>query len=394
MKQQENQPAALPPCPVYKKCGGCQLQNLSYDRQLAHKQAVVRRTCGRFGKVRPIIGMQNPYYYRNKVQAAFAVDRRGKLLSGVYQSGTRRVVPVDSCQLEDRLADAIIVWVRHALPSFHLTAYDPHTRRGFLRHVLVKRGFQSGQVMVVLVTGSPVFPSKGAFLQALLAAFPAITTVVQNVNGGPTGLVLGRQEKVLFGPGYITDTLCGLQFRISPASFYQVNPVQTEVLYATAMRYADLKPADRVLDAYCGVGTIGLVAARDCGFVTGVELNPAAVANARANATANGIRNARFVCGDAGDFMRDLAAAGETPDVVFMDPPRAGSSKAFLQSLCALAPRRVVYISCNPETLARDLFILTDGGYTVHQIQPVDMFPHTEHVETVVLMAKTERKKS
>lgn len=372
------------PCPIYKKCGGCQMQNLPYDRQLAHKQATVRKLCGRFGKVLPIIGMENPYHYRNKVSAAFAEDKRGKLLSGVYQSGTRRVVPVDSCQLEDEIADRIIVFIRKLMPSFKMHAYDANTRRGFLRHVLVKRGFSTGEIMVVLVTGTPVFPGKNAFIAQLRKAFPDITTIIQSINAGPTGLVLGKQEKVLYGKGYITDILCGLRFRISAQSFYQINPVQTEVLYQKAIEAAHLTPESTLLDAYCGVGTIGMAASNYCGFVTGVELNPDAVKDAIANAKENQIKNVRFVCGDAGEFMVELARKRGKVDVVMMDPPRAGSSKAFIESLCTLAPKRVVYVSCNPETLARDLKYLTEGGYEAESIQPVDMFPHTAHVECVV----------
>jgi 23S rRNA (uracil1939-C5)-methyltransferase len=335
--------------------------------------------------------MEHPYHYRNKVSAAFTQDRRGRLLSGVYQSGTRQVVPVDSCQLEDKIADEIIVFLRKLLPSFKLTAYNPHTRKGFLRHVLVKRGFSTGEIMVVLVTGSPMFPNKNVFLKELLKKFPQITTVIQSINGGPTGLVLGKQEKILHGKGYITDILCGMRFRISAQSFYQINPVQTEVLYQKAIEGAHLTEKSTLLDAYCGVGTIGLAASPYCGFVTGVELNPDAVRDARMNVKENNVKNARFVCGDAGDFMEELADQGGNVDVVMMDPPRAGSSKKFIDSLCRLAPPRVVYVSCNPETLARDLKYLTEGGYAVESIQPVDMFPHTEHVECVCVLKYSQK---
>ncbi len=377
-----------PPCRVYKKCGGCQMQNLSYDRQLIHKQALVKRLCGRYGKVNKIIGMDNPYHYRNKVQAAFGQDRRGNLISGVYQSGSHRIVAVDSCQLEDKIADEIIVYIRKQMPSFHMSAYNPYTKKGFLRHILVKRGFATNEIMVVLVTGNPAFPGKNAFLKGLLERFPNIQTVIQNINNGPTSLVLGKQEKVLFGKGYITDELCGMRFRISAASFYQINPVQTEILYNLAIKAAGLTPNSTLLDAYCGVGTIGLAASPHCGFVTGVELNPDAVRDAIANAKENKVKNARFICGDAGEFMEELAENGEQVDVVMMDPPRAGSSRKFIDSLCTLAPKRVVYISCNPETLARDLKYLTQGGYQVKSITPVDMFPHTTHVECVCLLTK------
>ena len=377
-------------CPVYKKCGGCQLQNLSYPEQLRLKQNKVEKLLKRFGKVEPVIGMENPYHYRNKVQAAFYTDKRGKIISGVYQSGTHHVVGIDSCQIEDELADRIIVEVRRLLPSFHLTTYNEDTRKGFLRHVLVKRGFATNEVMLVLVTGTPVFPSKNNFVKAVRAKFPQITTVVQNVNPYPTNLVLGEKQNVLFGKGYIEDILCGCRFRISPRSFYQINPVQTEVLYGKAIEFAGLKGNETVLDAYCGIGTIGIIAAKHgAGQVVGVELNGDAVRDAIQNAKANDLKNIRFFKGDAGEWMQEVALANEKVDIVMMDPPRAGSSEKFLDALIKLSPKTVVYVSCNPETLARDLeYLRKNSGYKVRKIQPVDMFPHTQHIETVVLMTK------
>lgn len=377
-------------CPVYKKCGGCQLQNLSYPEQLKFKQNKVERLLKKFCKVEPIIGMENPYHYRNKVQAAFYTDRRGKIISGVYQSGTHHVVGVDSCQTEDVIADKIIVAVRKLLPSFKMTTYNEDTGKGFLRHILVKRGFATNQIMLVLVTGTPVFPSKNNFVKAVLKQFPEITTIVQNVNNYNTNLVLGDNQKVLYGKGYIEDILCGCRFRISPKSFYQINPVQTEVLYNTAMEYADLKGNETVLDTYCGIGTIGIVAAkRGAGRVIGVELNGDAVRDAIVNAKANNLKNIRFYKGDAGEFMYEAADEDEKPDVVFMDPPRAGSDTKFLDSLMKMSPKTAVYVSCNPETLARDLEYLTKhSDYRVQKIQPVDMFPHTAHTECVCLISK------
>lgn len=377
-------------CPVYKKCGGCQLQNLSYPEQLKFKQNKVERLLKKFCKVEPIIGMENPYHYRNKVQAAFYTDRRGKIISGVYQSGTHHVVGVDSCQTEDVIADKIIVAVRKLLPSFKMTTYNEDTGKGFLRHILVKRGFATNQIMLVLVTGTPVFPSKNNFVKAVLKQFPEITTIVQNVNNYNTNLVLGDNQKVLYGKGYIEDILCGCRFRISPKSFYQINPVQTEVLYNTAMEYADLKGNEIVLDTYCGIGTIGIVAAkRGAGRVIGVELNGDAVRDAIVNAKANNLKNIRFYKGDAGEFMYEAADEDEKPDVVFMDPPRAGSDTKFLDSLMKMSPKTTVYVSCNPETLARDLEYLTKhSDYRVQKIQPVDMFPHTAHTECVCLISK------
>lgn len=376
-------------CPVYKKCGGCQLDS-AYPDQLGFKQHKVERLLRRFGRVEKIIGMDNPTHYRNKVQAAFYTNRRGQIISGVYQSGTHHVVGIDSCMIEDALADRIIVAVRKLLPSFKLTTYNEDTGKGFLRHVLVKRGFATNQVMLVLVTGTPVFPSKNNFVKAIRAKFPEITTIVQNVNHSFTNLVLGERQTVLYGKGYIEDVLCGCRFRISPKSFYQINPVQTEVLYGKAMEFAALKGDESVLDAYCGIGTIGIVAAKNgAGRVIGVELNGDAVRDAITNARRNGLDNIRFYKGDAGEFMEALADEGERCDVVLMDPPRAGSSEQFLRSLIRMSPDRVVYVSCNPETLARDLTFLTkNSGYRVQKIQPVDMFPHTEHIETVVLLSR------
>lgn len=377
------------PCPLYHKCGGCQLQNMTYSRQLQWKQAKVEKLLDKFHKVSPIIGMKNPYHYRNKVQAAFGTDRKGKIISGVYQSSTHCIVPVNSCMIEDKKADSIIVTIRSLLASFKLQPYDEITRRGFLRHVLVKRGFTSGQTMVVLVAGSTVFPAK-KFVTALLEKHPEITTVLLNVNNRFTSLVLGDSEKVLYGSGTIEDTLCGCVFRISAKSFYQINPVQTEVLYGKAMELAQLTGKETVIDAYCGIGTIGLIASRQAGNVIGVELNKDAVHDAIANAKRNQIKNVYFYCADAGDFMREMAQEKETADVVFMDPPRAGSDETFLSSLVTLAPNRIVYISCNPETQERDLLYLTKHGYRVQVVQPVDMFPHTNHVECVVLMSRVK----
>lgn len=376
------------PCPLHRKCGGCQLQNMSYDRQLKWKQGKVETLLGSFCPVRPIIGMSVPYHYRNKVQAAFASAKNNQIISGVYQSSSHRVVPVDRCLTEDQKADEIICTIRGLLKSFRLSPFNEDTGRGFLRHVLVKRGFQSGQIMVVLVTGTPVFPSRKNFVAALLKAHPEITTILQNINPSHTSMVLGEEEKLLYGNGYIEDTLCDCIFRISAKSFYQINPVQTEVLYRKAIDFAGLTGSEKVIDAYCGIGTIGLVAAKEAGFVIGVECNKDAVRDAASNAKRNGITNASFYQADAGEFMTAMANEGQTADVVFMDPPRAGSDRAFLTAVTALSPAKIVYISCNPETQQRDLTFLCRRGYQVNAVQPVDMFPHTYHVETVVLLQR------
>ena len=374
-------------CPYAKKCGGCQLTNLNYPEQLSFKQVKCIRELGRFGHVDEIIGMKKPFHYRNKVQAAFGTVN-GKIISGVFQSSSHRIVNVDSCRIEDEKADGIIVTIRMMLPNFKLTAYNEDTGKGFLRHVLVKRGFSTNEIMVGLVTPTPLFQKKNAFINELLRLHPEITTIVQSINGGKTSLVLGKEEIVLFGSGYIEDVLCGKHFRISARSFYQINPVQTEILYGKAIEFADLKKSDVVIDAYCGIGTIGLVASENCKTVLGVELNPDAVADAKVNAKLNKAENIRFICADAGKLMVEMAKSGEKADVVFMDPPRAGSDIQFLKSLVTLSPNRIVYISCNPETQARDLTFLCKNGYRVKKIQPVDMFPWTNHVETVVLLSR------
>ena len=380
-------------CPHRRACGGCQLQNLSYPEQLGHKQRQEIGLLGRFGHVEEIWGMDEPYHYRNKVHAAFALDRRRQIVSGIYQSSSHAVVPVDSCLIEDELADRIIVTIRSMLREFKLPVYDERNGTGWLRHVLVRRGFHSGQVMVVLVAASPIFKNQKPFLAKLLAVYPEITTIVLNVNDRFGSMLLGPKSKALVGPGFIEDELCKLRFRISPSSFYQINPVQTERLYGEAIRLAGLSGEETVLDAYCGIGTIGLCAAAQAKQVIGVELNGDAVKDAIVNARLNGIKNAWFTAGDAGQFMERMAADGQCPDVVFMDPPRAGSDEKFLRSLLRVSPARVVYISCNPATMQRDLTVLVKGGYKVRHIQPVDMFPHTDHIETVVLLTKGEEKK-
>ena len=375
-------------CPVSRKCGGCQLMNMTYPEQLKFKQAKVQKLLSAFHKINPIIGMENPFHYRNKVQAAFGRTRGGEIISGVYQSSTHNIVKTDFCLIEDKKADEIILTVRRLIKSFKLTVYDEKNGRGFLRHVLVKRGFSTGEIMVVLVTGTSNFPSKNAFVSTLLESHPEITTIVQNINNKFTSMVLGEREIVLFGKGYIEDLLCGFRFRISPASFYQINPVQTEILYGKAVEYAALTGSERVIDAYCGIGTIGIVASKNAGEVIGCEVNADAVRDAKKNAKINGIENIKFFCADAGEFMLGMKEHNEKCDVLFMDPPRAGSDRRFLSSAVYLAPEKIVYISCNPETQQRDLYFLIKNGYKVKKIQPVDMFPYTAHVETVVQLVR------
>ena len=377
------------PCPYAKKCGGCSLQNLPYEEQLHLKQAKLIKLLGRFGRLDEIIGMEDPTHYRNKIQAAFR-SKSGKVVSGVYQSTSRRIVEVEGCMLEDECAAPILATIRKLCASMKIRPYDLESGQGFLRHVLIRKGFVSGQIMVVLVTTKGEFKQERSFLNELLRRHPEITTVVRNINPTDTALFLGSESHILHGEGFITDRLCGLEFRISPRSFYQVNSIQTEILYGKAKEFADLTGKETVIDAYCGTGTIGLTVASGAKEVIGVEVNKDAVADAIENAKRNGIENAVFHAADAGEFMEAMAAKGQTADVVITDPPRAGCSGKFLHSLMKLAPRRIVYVSCNPETLARDLYTLSKGGYKVKKIQPVDMFPWTGHAEVAVCL---ERKK-
>ena len=377
-----------------KNCGGCPLLGLDYAEQLKQKEEKVRALVGKYGPVHPIRGMEQPYHYRNKVISTFATGWGGKLTSGIYAANSHKVLPVESCLLQDEVLDKTMQAVRAAANACRYQSYDEDKGTGLLRHCLLRRGVATGQVMVVLVTAQPVLPGAKNFVKALLTEAAqrgvTVTTVVQNVNSRKTSVVLGEAEKVLYGKGFILDTLCGKTYAISPRSFYQVNPAQTAVLYGLAVEAAKLTGKEVVLDAYCGIGTIGLTAADHAKQVVGVELNRDAVQDAIGNARHNGVKNARFFAADATRWIREAAAAGEKADVIFMDPPREGSTPEFLASVARMAPKRVVYVSCNPVTLARDLATLTKLGYKAEGFTPVDMFPHTEHIETVVLLSKGE----
>ncbi len=380
-------------CPLSDRCGGCQYIDKPYAKQLEDKQRYITKLLSEFGKVEGILGMENPYHYRNKVNAAFSQKRNGEIISGTYEEGTHYVLPTDHCFIEDEKASEIIVTIRGLLKSFRIAIYNEDTGYGLLRHVMVRTARKTGQIMVVMVTASPIFPSKKNFVKALCQAHPEITTIVQNINPRDTSMVLGTRNEVMWGKGYIEDVLCGKTFRISPVSFYQINSLQTEVLYNKAMEFAALTGTETVVDAYCGIGTIGMVASSHAGEVIGVELNKEAVRDAVTNAKLNGCGNITFYNNDAGAFMVGMADQGKAVDVVFMDPPRSGSDEAFLSSVMKLAPKKVVYISCGPESLAWDLKYLTRSGmYRMTRAVAVDMFPMTEHVETVVLLSKLNAK--
>lgn len=371
-------------CPVAAKCGGCQWIDKSYEEQLQAKSERLRRLMKPYCRPETVIAMEQPAHYRNKVHAAFGEDRNHNAISGIYEEKSHRIVPVDSCYIENQKADEIIVSVRGLLKSFKIRPYREDTGYGLLRHVLIRTGHVTGQIMVVLVLSSPILPSKNNFVKALLKLHPEITTIVVNVNDRDTSMILGSREQVIYGKGYIEDELCGKMFRISPKSFYQVNPVQTEKLYGKAMEYAGLTGRETVLDAYCGTGTIGMIASDRAAQVIGVELNRDAVKDAISNAKRNRISNIRFYQNDAGKFLTQMAEQKTKPDVLFMDPPRSGSDETFLSSVAAIRPKKIVYISCNPETLVRDLQFLTKRGYKVKRCAGVDMFPFTDCIESVV----------
>lgn len=374
-------------CSCFKRCGGCQLDK-PYAEQIEWKQAKEDRMLSRFCRPKQIIAMSDPYNYRNKVQTVYKVNGSKHIVSGVYQSSKHSVVLTDDCFLEDIRAQQMIATLKDLMADFRILPYNEESGQGLLKHTLIRTSQTTGEVMLVLVTASPVFPAKKNFVHAITEKHPYITTIIQNINKGTTPLTLGDRDIIMYGKGYITDELCGCRFRVSPHSFYQVNPEQTEKLYAQAISCAELKKGDKVIDAYCGTGTIGLIAAKSGADVAGVELNAEAVKDAVSNAKLNKLDNIRFYNEDAGEFMTKLADAGESCDTVFLDPPRAGTTEEFVDSLGKLRPEKIVYVSCKIETLERDLKLLAKIGYKAQLIQPVDMFPHTTGIENVVLLKR------
>ena len=376
-----------PKCGVCTACGGCQLQQLAYPAQLEYKTKKVadafRRNKIENIEVLPCISMENPYEYRNKIQVPIGRDPHGHIVSGFYRSGTHKIIPVDKCWIENGKASKIISEIKNLMKEFHYAPYDEDTRTGLIRHVLIRTSFHYDEIMVTLVTNKDEFKGKNNFVKELAKRCPEIKSIIQNINTRDTNVILGEKERVLFGPASIKDSILGVDFLISSKSFFQVNPVQVENLYKTAINFANLKENECVFDAYCGIGTISLCASKYVSKVVGAEIVKEAIIDAKKNAKLNNILNGDFICGDAGDVLENLISSGQKFSTVFVDPPRKGLDEKFINKLLELSPEKVVYVSCDPETLARDVRILSQK-YSIQKVQPVDMFPMTFHIETVV----------
>lgn len=373
-----------PKCKICTACGGCQYQQINYKKQLEFKTNRVKNAIKRIAhidtKVNDCIGMKNPYNYRNKIQVPFAKDRKGNVVYGFYKENSHEIIPTKECAIEDKRAASILWDIKELIKKMGIPTYNEDNGRGILRYVLIRTSYHYDELMVVLVTSMLNFPGQRNFVDALIKLHPEITSIVENVNSRHTNVILGNKEKILYGPGFIKDDILGLTFEISPSSFFQVNPEQVEVLYKTALDLIDIKKNQIVLDAYSGVGTIGLIASKNAKKVISVEIVKDAHKNAIENAKRNNINNIEFHCGDAGEFINSYD--GDL-DIVIMDPPRKGSDEKFLSTLINKKVPQIIYISCDPETLARDLEYLKQS-YDVTYIQPVDMFPMTAHCETIV----------
>ncbi|WP_332645979.1 23S rRNA (uracil(1939)-C(5))-methyltransferase RlmD [Lysinibacillus sp. 54212] len=379
------------PCEYFKQCGGCQLQHLSYEGQLKWKQKMVQNVMQRLGKidapVLPVKGMEHPWSYRNKAQIPFAQGEEGAI-AGFYKTKSHSIVDMERCLIQTGEADAVLAGLKGELTKLGLQPYNEASHSGQLRHVVVRKGRATNEVMVVLVTKSRKLPQKDAVVGVIQRLVPNVASIVQNVNGEKTNVIFGDTTITLWGKDTIEDKIGDVRFEISARSFYQVNPEQTEVLYKQALDYAGLEGNECVIDAYCGIGSISLFLAQKAGHVMGVEIVSQAIEDAKRNAELNGFTNTYFEAGAAEEVIPRWYKEGKEADVLVVDPPRKGCDEELLRTIIEQKPKRVVYVSCNPATLARDLRILEDGGYKTQEVQPVDMFPHTTHVETVCLLTR------
>ena len=383
-----------PMCPVAKQCGGCQLQHLSYEAELAYKTREVKDVMERIGgikdvEVKPALGMENPWRYRNKAQFPVGRGKDGCAI-GFYAKRSHRIVDTEKCFLQNECNDEIIGIVRAFLDEYNIPLYDEEKHKGLVRHILTRIGRNSGEIMVCIVINGKKLPDSDVLVERLRAV-ESVVSIVLNVNKEKTNVILGQKIITLWGKDTITDSIDGIEFEISPLSFYQVNPVQTEVLYGKAVELAGLKGDETVLDLYCGIGTISLFFARKAKKVFGVEIVPEAIADAKKNAARNGITNAEFAVGAAEEVIPRLyEEEGIAADIVVVDPPRKGCDERLLETILQISPEKIVYVSCNPATWARDLVVLKEGGYVLKEVQPVDQFSHSVHVEVVSMLQKTE----
>ena len=381
-----------PSCTIYKRCGGCQLQHLSYEGQLEFKTQRVKDVISRIGKlenviIHPTMGMKNPYRYRNKVQLPVGINN-GHVEIGFYAPRSHDIIPMDSCGIQDEVADKVVALTKEWVKKYNIETYNEENSSGIIRHIMIRKAFKTGEVMVVIVTNSEKLPYKNEFVDSMVNNIKGIKSVIQNINGKKTNVILGEKCITLWGEATITDYIGKFAFKISPLSFFQVNPIQTEVLYNKALEYAELKGNEVVFDAYCGAGTISLFLSQKAKKVYGVEIVPQAIENAIENAKENKVNNAEFIVGQSEKVIPELIDKGIKADVVVVDPPRKGCEKELLEAMASMNPKRIVYVSCDPGTLARDLGILEELGYRTLEVQPVDMFPHTAHVECVALVNK------
>ncbi|MBH0162855.1 MULTISPECIES: 23S rRNA (uracil(1939)-C(5))-methyltransferase RlmD [Fictibacillus] len=380
-----------PPCPIYKWCGGCQLQHLSYEGQLEYKRKLVEDVLARIGKLEDVpvlstLGMgEEPWRYRNKAQVPVG-ERNGRIITGFYQKRSHEIVEMDSCIITGDTNDDAVQAVKEIVNQYNISAYNEEKHKGILRHIIARYGKTTGDLMIVLVTNGQDLPQRKKIVEDIRKALPEIKSIVQNVNSKRTNVIFGEETRVLWGAEYIYDFIGDIKFAISARSFYQINPDQTKVLYDQALQYAELNGDETVIDAYCGIGTISLFLAQKAKKVYGVEIVPEAIEDARRNAELNNIHNAEFAVGKSEDVIPEWKKQGITPDVIVVDPPRKGCDEELLKTIIEMKPKRVVYVSCNPATLARDLRVLEDGGFKTQKVQPVDMFPQTTHVEAVALL--------
>ncbi|MCJ7840958.1 23S rRNA (uracil(1939)-C(5))-methyltransferase RlmD [Lederbergia sp. NSJ-179] len=384
----------IPECPIYEECGGCQLQHLSYEGQLMAKEKQVRDCVQRIGKIEdvtihPVLGMAQPWRYRNKSQVPIG-EREGGLIGGFYRQRTHDIIDMKECLIQVEENDHVLKKVKEICGKYGIKPYDEKTHKGLLRHVMARYGKVTGETMIVFITRTSELPNRKKIVAELVEVIPNLKSIVQNVNSKRTNVIFGNETKVLWGSETITDYIGDIQFAISARSFYQVNPEQTKVLYEKALEYADLNGAETVIDAYCGIGTISLFLAQKAKKVYGVEIVPEAIDDAERNAELNGLENVEFAVGEAEVIIPNWYKQGIEADVLVVDPPRKGCDQALLDTIIQMKPKKVVYVSCNPATLARDLRLLEDGGYKTLEVQPVDMFPMTAHVECVALMSRVD----